>query len=115
MTYQEYLEMGAGEIPELAWNRYSFQAFTFLNRRCFGRLKRDAMPEEAKGCLADLADMQYRQDTLCKSSNGIASESVDGHSVTFEKSAAPADLDRQRAGIVHDWLDGTGLLYAGRG
>lgn len=82
LTYVEYLSLG-GKLEEMPFNLLETKAQKILDEQTFSRLKKIAeIPSEVKICLYDLID---RLDKTNEQTNSnIASENIDGYSVTYK-------------------------------
>jgi hypothetical protein len=114
VTYQYYTEEYHGsQISENDFPKLERKARRYLSGFTFGKI--DSMQDvgtDIKDCICDLAE-NIQNETSKVTGNGIASESGDGHSVTFEKSKTEAELIAQYYDIARMYLINTGLLYGG--
>lgn len=130
LTYQEYTNLGYSEVTELEFPRYEAKARSFL--RYYTANKSDkgfegVYTSEIKECMAELVGIFKAHDDAFKSfekglemsRQGIASESVTDHSVSFREVSEEktSELDKvcsKRAiGVIRQYLMWTGLLYRG--
>ena len=114
VTYQYYIEEYQGnQISSEDFLKLERKARRYLSGFTFGKI--DNMQDagaDVKDCICDLAE-NIQIETSKITGNGIASESGDGHSVTYEKSKTEAELKAQYYGIAQLYLMNTGLLYGG--
>ena len=131
LTYEEYQNMG-GTLDETAFNDFEFEAQTQVDWYTFGRLKNDTEFSEAvKRCMYALIRLlQDKQQAMLLGQTsadgttqaGIASQSNDGVSVSFNtlsahdlidlsKSAIEETVQRYLQGVVNSL--GRKVLYRG--
>lgn len=113
----EYL-CGRAAVITAAYPYYFREASRIIDRYTFGSiggLDGDSIPEEVKMCCCELAEMHFTETTSqAARSVGIASESVQGWSVTYESKTARSEaLSAAQGECVKKWLGGMGLLYSG--
>ena len=84
LTYQDYRSMG-GTLDLMPFNLLEFEARRKIDERTQNRLKNvDEIPLEVKMCMLRLVSMMSTYDeTLENSTKGIASENIDGYSVSY--------------------------------
>ena len=84
LTYAEYKALG-GSLDNMPFNLLEFEARKQIDKRTQYRLKGvDEAPEEVKICIFNLISKIKRyNETSEKSNTDVASESIDGYSVTF--------------------------------
>lgn len=86
LTYTEYKQLG-GTIPiELPFNLLEFNARKCIDKYTFGRLVNlPSQVQEVKLCVFELIkDLQkYSSDIEKSNVNNIASESIDGYSISY--------------------------------
>lgn len=101
-------------IPELMFERYEKKARQMLSSFTFNRLETLKFTDTIKDCICEMAEMIYYNDLQAQNNpKGIASESTDGHSVTYRDSKKPMDLRKDLYSIAVNRLAFTGLLYTG--
>lgn len=97
-------------------------AFDFYARSATGEIKRftgrnideSNIPDCVKNCCCELAELVYTHEKTTADTNGKASESVGGWSVSYEsKEQAEANFNNAVSACIYKWLSGTGLLFAG--
>ena len=118
LTYDEYQEYG-GTLEETAFNQLEFEARTVVDWYTFNRLQNEIYyPEEVKRCmykLISLVDDKQKamivdtQDTTGTKQAGIASESNDGVSISYNTLSAKDAVD-----TLQEELAVTISLYLGR-
>ena len=131
LTYEEYEIMG-GTLDEATFNDYCFEAEAKVNWYTFNRLKNDTIfPEEVKRCVYRLIGLL--QDMAKATADGadtdgsglvagIASQSNDGVSVSYNTLSAKDMFDNAQAQVeatIKQYLSyvtnelGKKLLYRG--
>ena len=121
LTYVEYKELG-GTLDEPSFKLLEFEARQIIDKYTFGRLKElITQNQEVKLCDYKLISTLNSYTTLDNQKHGIASESIDGYSITYtdtNSSVIEAKNDQLRD-IVKTYLvdcklaDGTPYLYVG--
>lgn len=132
LTYTEYQNMG-GTLDETTFNDYEFEAEATINWYTFNRLKKDTtFPDEVKRCMYTLIRLiedkakAMALDGTDESGSGmvagIASQSNDGVSISYNTLSAKDMLDASKAqaeDCVKKYLQGVmnelgkKLLYRG--
>jgi len=132
LTYEEYQNMG-GTLDETTFNDYGFEAEAKVNWYTFNRLKNNkTYPEEVKRCVYRLikliedANKAMVIDGTGENSSGmiagIASQSNDGVSISYNTLSAKDMLDASQAQVeitIRQYLSyvtnelGKKLLYRG--
>lgn len=131
LTYEEYQNMG-GTLDETTFNDYCFEAQAKVNWYTFNRLKKDSTyPEEVKRCMYRLIGLiedmaKATADGVDADGSGItagiASQSNDGVSVSYNTLSAKDMLDTAEAKVqstIEQYLSyvtnelGKKLLYRG--
>ncbi len=105
MSYEEYLTVcsGGDPIPEDEFAFYDKKAAALLSLFTFGRSE-DSDDEAVKYARAEIAGYIFENGGR----RGIASESNDGLSVSYE-----GDCDAGAYAIAKQWLGGGGMMYPG--
>lgn len=109
LTYAEYQAMG-GTLDEATFNDYNFEATAKINWYTFNRLKNDTnIPEEVKRCayrliklIEDMNNAMATDGTSASSTGavaGIASQSNDGVSISYNTLSAKDMLDTAQAQV----------------
>ncbi len=122
INYSEYEAYSLNPMPQAEFAYYADEAVTAIRVNCHGRIPLDITQLEdqepdtyaiVKKCVYHLCDLLRGQDKAYNQADGIASESTDGHSVTFEKrEKSDQSMDAYR--LIRKYLMPTGLLYSGR-
>lgn len=116
VNYTIYQEQYFGKsIPEEEFNAYSRLSESYVNQYTFTRIQNTLSDQEKENvyfCICEIAEKLYDNDHL-PSSKGITSESVDGHSVSFERRKTTTQLKPLIKDIINRWLCNTNLLYRG--
>lgn len=72
------------------------------------------VPEEAKLCCCELAEVIYRQEKTEKNASGKTSEKIGTYSASYGSSQELTEAAiRKQNQIVKKWLENTGLCYQG--
>ena len=85
LTYDEYKGLG-GTLSEMPFNLLEFEARKKIDNRTQNRIKyMNSKPEEVKLCVNAMINtlVQYVIDSSKGINKNIASESIDGYSVSF--------------------------------
>ena len=109
LTYAEYKAMG-GKLDEITFNDYEFEAEAKVNWYTFNRLKNDTVfPEEVKRCvyrLIKLIEDMNKASTIDGTGEnsagmvaGIASQSNDGVSISYNTLSAKDMLENAQAQV----------------
>lgn len=109
LTYEEYLNMG-GTLDETTFNDYCFEAEAKVNWYTFNRLKNNSTyPEEVKRCIYRLLTLIQDMEKATADgagtldgvgvTAGIASQSNDGVSVSYNTLSAKDMLDTAEAQV----------------
>ena len=112
MTSYEFYksEFFGNLISDEEWQKFSNLAFKQVDFYTFGRVSKvETTPKEVDFCVCEVAEYLYQGRNV---SNGITSESTDGHSVTYEKKTQ-SQIDEDIWYIILKNLANTGLLYPG--
>lgn len=103
---------GKNALNDSQWNSYARLAETFLNQYTFSRIIGDDDKEKACMAICEIVDKLFENDNL-PASKGITSESVDGHSVSFERRKTTNQLKPIIQEIIERNLFNSNLLYRG--
>lgn len=126
LTYQEYHDLGGTLQENPSFNLLEFEARRIIDVRTFNRLKDSTnIPNEVKLCVFDLINSL---DSFSKSINGtasngnVASENIDGYSVSYVTSNQIKEIvesrNKELGNIVSTYLlgvvyNGEHLMYCG--
>lgn len=115
-TYDYYVdEYGSEKIPKVLWKRYERIARSYLSRATYGRSEREDLSQTVKERLSDavceIAEMVAQAEEQ-ESRNGITSETLLDHTVSYEK-VSREETDRKIQKIIERYLEDTGILYWG--
>ena len=86
LTYEEYRGLGGSAIDLMSFNLLEFECRKIIDLRTKLRLKNvDTVPDEVKLCMFKMMEKIIVYDEKEKSinTNNIASENIDGYSVSF--------------------------------
>lgn len=113
--YKNTYLSGREAVIAAAFPFYAMQASTEI-RRYIGVNLPDGqdVPDAVKYCCCELAEMLYRHEKAEAKSGGIASESVQGWSKSYESTESrKAALQSDTKHCIYKWLGDTGLLFRG--
>lgn len=123
LNYKEYKKLG-GTLDQTPFNILEFQAQKEIDKLTFGRLKDlDEQINEVKMCIFELINTldSYSLDINTNENKGIASENIDGYSVTY-KSTTSEDIkakNNEIKDIIESYLSDcvldNGIPYLYRG
>lgn len=85
LTYEEYMTLG-GTISEMPFNLLEFEARKKIDNRTQNRIKyMNSKPDEVKMCVNAMINTlaQYVVDNSKGINKNVASESIDGYSISF--------------------------------
>jgi hypothetical protein len=86
LTYGEYQELG-GTLDETPFNLLEFEARKKIDERTLKRLDgidTESIPDEVKICVFKLINRIFEYSkTVVEASNNVASENIDGYSVSY--------------------------------
>jgi len=123
LTYQDYRSMG-GTLDLMPFNLLEFEAKRKIDERTQNRLKSvDSLPLEVKMCMLRLVSLmsEYAKE-LEQASNGIASENIDGYSVSYITGSQVSEVIKNKAKEIDDVIttylmgvvvNGEHILYLG--
>lgn len=108
---------GREAVIQTAFSFYAMQATTEIRRYIGVNLPGDAeVPDAVKYCCCELAEILYHSEQTEQSSRGVASESVQGWSKSYESTDARNTVVQQaQKRCIYKWLGDSGLLYRGVG
>lgn len=124
LTYTEYIQLG-GTIPkEMPFNLLEFNARKCIDKYTSGRLiNLTEQVQEVKLCVFELIKSleKYCSDVEKFNTNNIASESIDGYSISYNTNFEEIIKSKQSdiSSIIYTYLanckleDGTPYLYRG--
>ena len=113
VDYNFYIECYHGdEISDAAFERSELEAEAFIDEITFGRIQSlEEIPISVKFAVCSVLDVFANYSETKK--NNISSESNDGYSVTYLKSATDSECRAEMMSRARRWLVNTGLLYRG--
>lgn len=121
LNYEEYKSLG-GTLDIMPFNILEFESRKRIDERTQNRLiDIEEIPQEVKMCMFAIMNT-IQSFVITNRSNGIASESIDGYSVTYlgaseiqtalaSKKAEIEDL--MFSYLIHVVVDNTPILYLG--
>lgn len=93
LTYSEYQELGGDTIGETPFNLLEFEARKQIDLRTQNRLKNlDTIPDEVKMCMFNLINKIESYNTATQDTSNIASENIDGYSISYITSTQAKDI-----------------------
>lgn len=120
LNYEEYKSLG-GTLDIMPFNILEFECRKIIDTRTQNRLKGiDVMPQEVKMCM--YAMMNSIEQAIIKNKSNVASENIDGYSVTY---LSPTEVSQVMANkqaeledymfsyLMHVVVNGTSILYLG--
>ena len=120
LNYEEYKSLG-GTLDIMPFNILEFECRKIIDTRTQNRLKGiDVIPQEVKMCM--YAMMNSIEQAVIKNKSNVASENIDGYSVTYLSptevsqvmSNKQAELeDYMFSYLMHVVVNGTSILYLG--
>ena len=107
----EYLQGRSARIPTADFSFYARNASVTINSYA-GAFPADNIPEEVRLCCCEIAELLCTGDTSEASKKaGIASESVQGWSQSYESSESRSTVQNTAIdAALHKWLDGLGSM-----
>lgn len=95
LTYLEYKNLG-GTLGEMPFNLLEFKARKIIDERTLGRLdaiSQEYVPQDVKLCVYDIIDILDKYDKSREQNKNIASESIDGYSISYKTSEVIAKAE----------------------
>lgn len=119
LTYQEYKELG-GSLDNTPFNLLEYKSRKQIDRRTFGRLIGQEIPNEVKLCVNALININESYTEFEGINSNISSENIDGYSISYatpQKSIIEAK-NSELYGTIEDYLsntiiNGVPVLYRG--
>ena len=111
----EYLSGKAEAVTAADFPYYARQASAVIDMYTHGNIDKTDIPDEVRFCCCELAEQICNADnSKANEKDGIASESVQGWSQSYESSESrrAAGKSAQRE-CIYKWLGSLGLLYSG--
>ena len=127
LTYEDYKTLG-GTLAETSFNLLEFEARRKIDEKTFDRLKNveySNIPQEVKLCEYKLINSinGYEQSTSnVANSNGVASENIDGYSISYINATQVSDIIKSKNAELDDIIktyllgiivNGQHILYCG--
>ena len=122
LSYEEYKELG-GTLEEMPFNILEYECQRIIDRRTFNRIQNvDKIPNEVKMCIFNMMTISTNYQKSLEIQGNIASESVDGYSVTYmsinDISNAVKEKSAELEASITDYLFGVivnneHILYCG--
>lgn len=117
---EEYIELlGADGIPD-DFNNLVIKASSYINRRTFGRIDIENIPEEVKYATCLIIELENKANIQKQEIGNIKSQNIEGWSETYSTSEEiDSKLESDKEDIVKEQLwnvigkDGNYLLYRG--
>ena len=97
LSYAEYQELGGSAIGVMPFNILEFEARKQIDLRTQNRLKDQTIPDEVKLCDFHLINKIESYAKTIESSNGnVASESIDGYSISYGTASQISEIIRSK-------------------
>lgn len=125
LTYDEYQELG-GTLDETPFNLLEFEARKKIDEKTLMRLKdidSENIPSEVKICVFKMINrIQEYSKTTVEASNNVASENIDGYSVSYLTPDKIAEIIKSKNDELNDLIvtclfgvivNGEHLIYLG--
>ena len=117
---EEYIELlGADSIPD-DFNNLVIKASSYINRRTFGRIDIENIPEEVKFATCLIIELENKANIQKQKIGNIKSQNIEGWSETYSTSEEiDSKLKSDKEDIIKEQLwnvigkDGNYLLYRG--
>lgn len=117
---EEYIELlGADGIPD-DFNNLVIKASSYINRRTFGRIDIENIPEEVKYATCLIIELENKANIQKQEIGNIKSQNIEGWSETYSTSEEiDSKLKSDKEDIIKEQLwnvigkDGNYLLYRG--
>lgn len=125
LTYSEYEALGGTLTTETPFNLLEFEARRQIDTRTFGRLKDlEVIPEEVKLCEYKLINtiQSYAQTDTLNSVGNVASETIDGYSVSYITLDRVSEVIKSKSNQIDDIIrtyllgvivNGEHIMYVG--
>lgn len=125
LTYSEYEALGGTLTTETPFNLLEFEARRQIDIRTFGRLKDlEVIPEEVKLCEYKLINtiQSYAQTDTSNSVGNVASENIDGYSVSYITLDRVSEVIKSKSNQIDDIIrtyllgvivNGEHIMYVG--
>ena len=109
LTYDEYLELGGTNLEESPFNLLEFKARKQIDKYTFGRLiNLENQTQEVKICMYELINTleSFKETTNSETmKKGIASESIDGYSVSYASNiSSMAQISQSQEVVIQDLI-----------
>ena len=113
---EQYLQGRSAKISDADFPYFAMQASAQINRFLGGAVLGDAIPEEVRLCCCEVAELLYTGETSEASKKaGLASESVQGWSQSYESSESRSSAQNNAIdAVLHKWLDGLHMQSTSR-
>lgn len=118
LLYEEYLNFG-GKSEKMPFNILEFKARQIIDRETLGRLQKlNNQNENVKLCMYELIKLLENQQNI-EDNKLIASENIDGYSVTYKADISNKTFNEDIQNIIFDYLincrteDNIPYLYRG--
>lgn len=120
ITDKEYKELlGAESIPS-NFNKLAIEASNYINRRTYGKIDKNNIPEQVKYVTCLIIDLLDEQNTKISEIGNLKSQNIEGWSESYSTpEEIKADYSKKMQTILSDYLwningtDGKPLLYCG--
>lgn len=120
LNYEEYKSLG-GTLDIMPFNILEFECRKIIDTRTQNRLKGiDVIPQEVKMCM--YAMMNSIEQAVINNKSNVASENIDGYSVTYLSPTEVSQVMTNKQAELEDYMfsylmhvvvNGTSILYLG--
>lgn len=120
LNYEEYKSLG-GTLDIMPFNILEFECRKRIDTRTQNRLKEiDEIPQDVKLCMYNM--MNSIEKSIIETKSSVASESIDGYSVTYLSPGEVAQIittkeaeleDIMFSYLMHVVVNNTSILYLG--
>lgn len=120
LNYEEYKSLG-GTLDIMPFNILEFECRKIIDTKTQNRLKGiDVIPQEVKMCM--YAMMNSIEQAVIKNKSNVASENIDGYSVTYLSPTEVSQVMTNKQAELEDYMfsylmhvvvNGTSILYLG--
>lgn len=122
ITEEDYKKLlGKQSIPD-NFNNLVLQASSYINRKTFGRIDKDNVPEQVQYATCLVVDLLNEETTQLFNISNLKSQNIEGWSESY---ATPEEIksnyENQKQKVLNEYLwnvigiDGNPLLYCGVG
>ena len=112
--YQESYLQGRNAVITAAFSYYAMLASREIDKYIHSGISPESVPEAVRFCCCELAELSFQNADFQANHGSVASESVQGWSVSYESAEAQKTaLKANQKECIYRWLSDTGLLSSG--